>query len=102
MICVLNLLSLRDKLNYRMEFKRIIPRVVFCSVFMGAVSFFLYRLLRGHMGNTLSLLLTIAAAVIVYFVSILLTGAVTRAELEDMPQGRKIIRVADKLHLLHK
>ena len=54
------------------------------------------------MGNTLSLLLTIAAAVIVYFVSILLTGAVTRAELEDMPQGRKIIRVADKLHLLHK
>ena len=102
MICVLNLLSLRDKLNYRMEFKRIIPRVFFCSVFMGAVSFFLYRLLRGHMGNTLSLLLTIAAAVIVYFVSILLTGAVTRAELEDMPQGRKIIRVADKLHLLHK
>ena len=46
--------------------------------------------------------LVIAAAVIVYFVSILLTGAVTRAELEDMPQGRKIIRVADKLHLLHK
>ena len=102
MICVLNLLSLRDKLNYRMEFKRIIPRVVFSSVFMGAVSFFLYRLLRGHMGNTLSLLLTITIAVIVYFVSILLTGAVTRAELEDMPQGRKIIRVVDKLHLLHK
>ncbi len=102
MICVLNLLSLRDKLNYRMEFKRIIPRVVFCSVFMGAVSFFLYRLLRAHMGNTLSLLLTIAAAVILYFLTILLTGAVTRAELEDMPQGRKIIRIADKLHLLHK
>lgn len=102
MICVLNLLSLREKLDYRMEFKRIIPRVVFCSVLMGAVSFFLYRFLHAHMGNTLSLLLTIIAVVIVYFVSILLTGAVTRTELEDMPQGRKIIRIADKLHLLHK
>ncbi|MBQ6293335.1 MAG: polysaccharide biosynthesis protein [Lachnospiraceae bacterium] len=101
-ICVLNLMALREKLKYRMDFKRSIPRVLLCSVFMGAVSYFLYRFLHQHMGNTLSLLLTIPAAIVVYFISILLTGAVTRAELEDMPQGRKIIRAAEKLHLLHK
>ena len=102
MICVLNLLSLRDRLNYRMEFKRIVPRVVLCSALMGTAAWFLYRFLHAHMGNTLSLLITIPAVIVVYFVSILLTGAVTRAELENMPHGRKIIRAADKLHLLHK
>ena len=102
MICVLNLLSLRDRLNYRMEFKRIIPRVVLCSALMGTIAWFLYRFLHAHMGNTLSLLLTIPAVIVIYFVSILLTGAVTRTELATMPHGRKIIRAADKLHLLHK
>ena len=102
MICVLNLLSLRNRLGYRMGFKRIIPRAAFCSVVMGVVAYFLYRFLHGYMGNTPSLLLTVLAAVVVYFVSILLTGTVTRADLMDMPHGTKIIRAAEKLHLLHK
>ena len=102
MICFLNLMAIREKLQYRMEFKRIIPRVLICSALMGTAAYFLYRFLHAHTGNTFSLLLTIPAAVIIYFVSILLTGAVSREELENMPQGRKIIRAADKLHLLHK
>lgn len=102
MICVLNLWALRKKLNYRMEFSRVIPRVLLCSAVMGAAAFFLYRFLHAHAGNTVSLILTIPAAVLIYFVSILLTGAVSRKDLEEMPHGRKIIRAADKLHLLRK
>ena len=100
-ICVLNLLALKEKLNFRMEFARIIPRVILCSGIMGAVCYFLYRFLHLHTGNTLSLLGTILAAVLIYFVLILLTGAVRREDLENMPHGRVFIRAAEKLHLMH-
>ena len=69
---------------------------------MGVICYFLYRFLRSHTGNTLSLLGTIFVAVLSYFVSILLTGAVRREDLEKMPHGHIFIRAADKLHLLHK
>ena len=101
-ICVLNLFALREKLDFKMEFARIIPRVLLCSGLMGVICYFLYRFLRSHTGNTLSLLGTFFVAVLSYFVSILLTGAVRREELEKMPHGHIFIRAADKLHLLHK
>ena len=101
-ICVLNLFALREKLDFKMEFARIIPRVLLCSGLMGVICYFLYRFLRSHTGNTLSLLGTIFVAVLSYFISILLTGAVRREDLEKMPHGHIFIRAADKLHLLHK
>lgn len=101
-ICILNLFALKDKLDFRMEFARIIPRVLLSSGLMGAVCYFLYRMLRARAGNTVSLLAAILAALIVYFVTALLFGAVSREDLESMPHGNTFIRAADKLHLLRK
>ncbi len=101
-ICILNLFALKEKLDFKMEFARIIPRVVLCSGLMGVICFYLYRFLRGHAGNTVSLLVTILAAVLFYFISILLTGAVRREDLANMPLGSKFIRAAEKLHLMRK
>lgn len=101
MICVLNLADLRKKLQFGMEFAGMIPKTLLCSGLMGVVCYFLYRFLRAHAGNTVSLLVTIAAAVLVYFAAILLSGTLSREILEKMPHGGKMIRIAEKLHLLH-
>ena len=101
MICLLNLYALTKKLNFRMDFARIIPKVLACSGLMGIICWLLYKLLHAHAGNTVSLLLTIIVAVVFYLIAIFVSDAISREDLNTMPHGGKLIRLAEKLHLMH-
>ena len=75
--------------------------VLAASLIMGAAAFGLYRLFYSlHLGNLISLGLSIFAAMLVYFAAIFLLGALGEEELEEMPKGAAVARLARKLRLL--
>ncbi len=100
-VSILNWISVARLLSYKQEIKKtfIIPTV--CSVFMAGVAYLVYWVSYNTVkSNTISTLLAIIFAVIVYGVLLLVFKAVTESELVKMPMGRTWARIAVKLHLL--
>ena len=99
--CVFNLLSLRRNIGYRQEFLKSFVLVLASSLIMGAAAFGCYKGLYAlHLGNTVSLIISILLAFVVYFAALLLTRAVQEEELLMFPKGSLLVRFAKKLHLL--
>ena len=68
---------------------------------MGGCALLIYRL--GYTllhSNIISCLISVIAAVIIYFVLILLLGGLDESDLPDFPMGMRIGRLAKKLHLM--
>ena len=84
------------------------------ALWMGVAAFLVYQgmnlalvqlgmLEKGsmHWGlNCVCLVPSVLIAVIVYFALVIKFGAVSRQELNAMPKGRSLVRMAEKLHLL--
>jgi stage V sporulation protein B len=67
---------------------------------MGVSAVAAYRLVfMIHPGNLTATGSAIIIAVIVYFVMVFLTGAVTEEELALIPKGKMIYNIAVRLHL---
>ena len=67
---------------------------------MGVVTYAVHLVLDLLIGGRIPTILSILAAVAVYAVSILKLGALSPEDIRDLPQGRKILRICRKLHLL--
>lgn len=100
LVCVLNWISVGKLLNYRQEVKKTFIIPTLCSVIMGAFAYLAYNLLNSIILSSISTILAVLVAIIVYCVLLLLFKGVTESELIDMPFGRTLARIAVKLHLL--
>ncbi len=100
-VCILNWISVGKNLNYKQEVKKTFLIPAACSAIMGILAYLtyygVYHLIRI---NSVSTLVSLAVAVVVYFCLLLLLKGVTEDELYEMPMGRTLARVAGKLHLL--
>ena len=101
LMCVLNGAALRKHLRYKQEIGRTFVRPVLASAVMGAVAFFIYQgiYLLLH-SNLVSLFVAVVLAAAVYFVMILLLGAVTEDEMKMLPKGYLLVKIARKTRLL--
>lgn len=100
-VCVLNQLSVRKHLEYRMDVVKFFLKPAFSALIMGAVVFGIYHGLMFVIPvSRLVLLVAIAVGMCVYGVILLLIGGVTEDELWDFPKGELLVRIAKKLHLL--
>lgn len=100
-MCILNSILLARYSGYRQEVVRtfIIPAI--CSAIMGGASFGIYRLLYLiSSNNTISVIIAMIVAVVVYAVTILLLKGVTENELRRFPKGSSLVLLAKKVHLL--
>ena len=98
---ILNLLTMRRKLGYRQEMRRSFCLIPLAALFTAILAFCIYKgLFALGLGNTVSLLICIAAALPTYLAAILLLGAVTEEELSSMPKGHVLIKLAGRLRLL--
>lgn len=106
---VLNLRSIQKYYRYHQYISKtyIIPLIV--SVLMGAAAYGCYRLLygllygsvlSGRTGTGIILCITIFVALAVYFVLLFLARPFRADELVQMPMGRRIYRLAQKLKLM--
>lgn len=100
-MCVLNLRSLAKLVDYRLDIVRMCGSTAVASAIMGALSFFVYKgcIFLIH-SNTLSTLIAVLTAVLVYGVVMVLTRGVTEEELYLFPKGDAIVRLLYRMHLL--
>lgn len=104
-MCVLNGLSIRRYLHYRQEWKKTFILPSLCALIMGAVSFGVsFGISKivptGRIWLAIQVLAAVLAAIGVYGVCLLRLGAVDELELYDMPAGRRLVRIARRLHVL--
>lgn len=101
LVCILNHRSVCRCTGYEQEVTRTFCVPFLASVAMGAVAWLLYQgvfYLTGS--NLLSLMPSVIAAVLLYFVLVLKLKGLTRQELYEFPMGRRMSVLADRLHLL--
>ncbi len=101
LMAYLNQRSVSRAVGYSQELKRTFVLPLAASVLMGIVSYGLYRLiLLGTKSPRISVIPAICAAVLLYFVFLLLLKAVREEELRHLPKGAFLVRMAKKCHLL--
>lgn len=100
-MCVLNQLSVRKHLEYRMDVVKLFLKPLFAALVMGAVVFGVYHgLMMLIPVSRMVLLFAIGIGVCVYGAILLLIGGVTEDELWNFPKGEVLVQIAKKLHLL--
>lgn len=97
---LLNYRGLRKYADVSLDMKSIFVKPLFAAIVMGVAAFGTYKAVFAMMGsNTVATGLGIIVAVVVYFVMVFVTRAVTKDELAMIPKGELIYRVAEKMHL---
>ncbi|MCX4338731.1 MAG: polysaccharide biosynthesis protein [Lachnospiraceae bacterium] len=100
-MCILNQLSVRKHLEYRMDMVKLFLKPLFAAAIMGAVVFGVYHgLILLIPVSRVVLLLAIGIGICVYGAILLLIGGVTEDELWNFPKGATLVQIAKKLHLL--
>ena len=111
LMCVLNGISIRKHLKYEQEMFKTFVLPAIAAFWMGVVTAGVYfGLDKGIMlladtsqmlRNIICLIPALFAAVIVYFMLVIKLGAVSKNELKTMPKGHVLVRIAEKMHLIH-
>ena len=97
-VCILNWFSIKRALRYRQEILTTFLLPLLASFFMGGAALGIYYgTFSLTQKNSISMLVTVPFAMMVYAVLILLLRVVTEEELPQMPFGRKILILSKKL-----
>ena len=99
-MCILNWLAIRKYLNYQQEIVRtfVIPTV--SSIFMGLVAWFSNFLISKALSSFVSLAISIALSVCVYFVLLIKLKGVKEKEIRSFPGGNLMAAIARFFRLL--
>ena len=101
MMNIMNYVSIYRAIRFKMDIATIFLRPLGASAIMGGAAYGCYRLLMmATHRNSISCLASIAAAVIVYAMCLLVTGSITEEDLKSFPKGAALTRLAKKTHLL--
>lgn len=100
LMCILNQIGIKRYAKYRFDFIGNFLKPLAASAIMGAATYGLYRLVHILFGNTISTIVAIVGAILVYFFALLLLRGVTEADLRRLPKGDALIRFAKNLRLL--
>ena len=97
---ILNYRALRKYADVSIDAKSVFILPLIAALIMGAATFVSYRLMFMATGsNALSTLVSIMISVAVYFVTVFKIKAVTRDEIELIPKGELIYRIAVRLRI---
>ena len=97
---LLNIVFICIKIKERPRFLRVFVRPAICTAIMGFAAWGIYNVLHGigplsdsRFGMLVCLAVSIVAAVIIYFVLIILLRAVTKEDMKFIPKGEKIAKL---------
>jgi len=100
-ICLLNWVKISEVTGYVQEIKRTFLLPVLCSVCMSFVAYFSYLGVNSLVSSELiSLVVAIFFAVFTYFTLMIMTKALDKQELYELPMGGRIVRLAQAIGLL--
>ena len=100
-MCLLNGMSLRKYLSYKMDVRKILVIPMLCSCIMAVVTVGFYKLSYLLLKiNSICTVLSICVAGLIYFMTMLILKGITEEELRKFPKGTILIKIAKKMHLL--
>ena len=100
-MCVLNDRALKKYLGYKNPWKSAYFVPILASIPMGIVAVIVYKLVYAVIGsNFISLIPSIAFAMVVYFVGYLVVAKPKKEDLASLPGGTRLAQVAQKLKIL--
>ena len=113
-MCILNSISMKSRLKYKQEIRRTFVIPAISAVCMGTVAYLVYKGMEWFMiligilekdtmnwlVNCICLIPTFLIAVVIYFALIIKLRAVSQKELEAIPKGRIVVKIASKMRLL--
>ena len=99
-VCALNALTIRRELNYRQELYRTYVVPVLASAIMAFAAYGIYSLFHLVFGVTVSVVIAILAAIVVYVVGLGAFHGITAVEVLSLPKGKLLLRFYRKLGLL--
>lgn len=100
-VCILNAYAMKKYMHYRQEIYHTFVLPAICSVIMGVATRLIYLgCMHVYPSVWLSTMIAIFCAVVIYFVFLLLSGAISEEELQVVPKGNTIIAIAKKCNLL--
>ncbi len=116
MMCVLNGISIRKHLQYEQEMFKTFVLPAISALWMGLATAAVYfgldkgivfltetsgLMISQYFRNVICLIPSLLIAVMVYFLLVIKLGAVSKNDLKAMPKGHVLVRVAERLHLVH-
>lgn len=97
---IVGYLGIRKYMQYSQEWLRTFVITVIAGGISGIVGILLNKALFSLAGGAVTMILGVIVCVIVYNVLIILLKGMREDELEEIPGGRIISQIAEKLHLL--
>lgn len=100
-VCILNWIAIGKALNYKQETRTTFLLPLAAAALMGAAALAVYYgSFALFQSNSLSLLISIPVAMVIYGILIVLFKAVSEEELPEMPFGTRLVRLCKKTHLM--
>lgn len=100
-VCILNNIALRKYINYSMDFINVIVKPFLAAIIMAVITLVTYKLFMNITNmNSISTILAILFAMVVYFVMLLLFKSISEDELNMIPKGYIIVNLCKKMKLL--
>jgi stage V sporulation protein B len=96
---VLNVISVARLTRPNIRFFSGFVMPIVSSAVMGLAVYFLYGRLSASHGNTMSTLVAILAAVLVYVVMLFVTGSLKKDDMEYIPGGGRMTKLMNKIGL---
>ncbi len=109
-VSILNYFSIVEASNFRGSLVKTYLLPLAASVVMGMCVYIINFVLTRGLGivihhaaivRLISVCISIAVGVVVYFVAAIVFRAADETDLLDMPMGARMIRIAKRMHLLH-
>jgi stage V sporulation protein B len=97
---MLDLSAVKRYSKVKFNMKEVFIKPFLSSLGMAVAAFLGYRLFEGILGGKISTLIGIFIGVIVYFILLIITGAITNEDFKILPKGDKIAGILYKLKLL--
>ena len=97
---VFNLIMLTRITRVKLNYKQMLVKPTLCSIIMSVGCVVAYKVFDIVFGNTISTLLSICVAVMIYLVTMLLLKGITEKDFESIPKGRTLVRIFKKMKLL--
>lgn len=86
----------------KLNLKTIIAKPLVSAIGMGIVARISYQVVVGAIGNSKATIVGVAIGALVYFALLIVTGAITREDLELIPKGKKILKIVDRFTIQRK
>lgn len=93
---VLNLIAVRKYTGTAVDWTLTLVKPMIAVLIMSVAAWGSYKALFGFLGNAMACLLAIIIAASIYGVMIFATKSITAEELERLPKGKKLARIANK------